>query len=446
MMTKPNIVFFFADQQRWDTIGAYGQELDVTPNLDKMASEGVLFTNAFSMQPVCGPARAALQTGTYPTDSGCFKNGIALPQEGKKLADYFNDAGYETGYIGKWHLASNHSPRPGEEAFSHRTTAVPERLRGGYKDHWLAADVLEFTSHGYGGYMFDSDNKPVVWDLNTYRPDFMTDKALEYLDGRDSEDPFFLFISYIEPHHQNDNDRYEGPRGSKKKWKDYVVPGDLVDTEGDWRENYPDYLGCCNSLDYNLGRLRAKLEELGIADDTVIVYTADHGSHFKTRNGEYKRCCHAGCTHIPLIACGPGFNGGKVIDEMVSLMDMPTTLLHAGGIDVGDKMQGRPVQPLVDGSVDNWPDEVFIQISESQVGRCIRTKKWTYSVSAPGLRGGEVGSSDRYQEEFLYDLEKDPHERNNLIADDDYDNVKLELRETLLRRMVEAGEDRPEIT
>jgi len=336
MNKRPNIIFFFTDQQRWDTAGCYGQKLNVTPNLDKMAEKGVLFQNAFTCQPVCGPARACIQTGKYATQTGCYRNDIALPLNAKTIAHYFSEAGYEVGYIGKWHLAST-----GKE-FDFKTKPVPPERRGGYKDFWLAADVLEFTSHGYDGYMYDGRMNKV--EFKGYRADCITDFVLDYLKTRDGQKPFFLFISYLEPHHQNDRNRFEGPIGSKERFKDFEVPGDLVGTEGDWRENYPDYLGCCASLDYNLGRIIGQLKELGMAEDTVIFYTSDHGCHFKTRNREYKRSCHDSCIRIPMVAYGPGFKGGKVIDELVSLMDVPATLLACGGIVKAEALQGRPLQ------------------------------------------------------------------------------------------------------
>ncbi len=437
MSKKPNVVFFFSDQQRWDTLGCYGQKLDVTPNLDQMALEGVRFSQAYTCQPVCGPARACIQTGRYATQTGCYTNDIALPLEEKTLAHYFNEAGYQTAYVGKWHLASS------GEALNYQTTAIPPERRGGYKDWWMASDLLEFTSHGYDGYVYDKDMKKV--DFKGYRVDCITDFALEFLQKRDSEKPFFLFLSHIEPHHQNDRNRYEGPNGSSERFKDYEVPGDLVGTEGDWRENYPDYLGCCNSLDKNLGRIRAELERLGLAEDTIIVYTSDHGSHFRTRNGEYKRSCHDGCIHIPMIACGPGFEGGKTVDELVSLMDIPATLLACAGLEKPGTMAGRPLQALVDGTATAWPQEVFLQISESQVGRAIRTRKWKYSVCAKGKDGWSQSCSDTYQEDFLYDLELDPHERTNLVADPSHAPVRMELAEVLMRSMVEAGEEPPMI-
>jgi uncharacterized sulfatase len=433
----PNVLFFFTDQQRWDTCGCYGQALPVTPNLDRMAQEGVRFERAFTCQPVCGPARSCLQTGKWATEVGCFRNDIALPTTERTIAHSFSEAGYEVGYLGKWHLAST------GENHNFRKRAVPPERRGGYVDYWIASDVLEFTSHGYDGYMFDAEGNRRDW--KGYRVDGVTDFALDYLRTRDGKRPFFLFLSYIEPHHQNDHQCYEGPIGSKERWKDYEVPGDLVGTQGDWRENYPDYLGCCASLDHNLGRLREELARLGMADNTVILYTSDHGSHFCTRNGEYKRACHDGCLRVPMVACGPGFTGGKVIDDLVSLIDVPPTLLAAGGIETPSTMRGRPLQGLANGSATDWPREVFAQISESQVGRCLRTKRWKYSVSAPDRRGWRDMDSDAYVEEYLYDLDADPHERDNLVTDPALAAIRAELAETLVRRMAEAGERAPTI-
>jgi len=443
-MSTPNIIFIFSDQQRWDTVGCYGQELDLTPNLDRMAAEGVRFEHAFTCQPVCGPARACLQTGKWATETGCFRNGIALPLDEVTLAQLLSQRGYETGYIGKWHLASTHGM--GDADIDYRTKPVPPERRGGYVDHWVASDVLEFTSHSYDGHMFDRDGNQKDFPPGRYRVDAHTDWVLDYLRTRDGAKPFFLFVSYIEPHHQNDHNQYEGPHGSKERFADYSVPGDLVDTEGDWRENYPDYLGCINSLDENVGRIRDQLEQLGLAGDTLLIYTSDHGSHFRTRNGEYKRSCHEGCIRIPMLACGPGFEGGKTISDLVSLIDLPPTVLAAAGVKSPDTMGGRPLQQVLDGAPKDWPQEVFLQISESQVGRAIRTERWKYSVYAPDKSGGKDPASDHYVEQFLYDLDADPHERNNLVADPAYAQVRRQLAETLKRRMAEANETIPTIS
>ena len=130
-----NILFYFTDQQRWDTCGCFGQPLDITPRLDELAGQGVKFDNAFSPQPVCGPCRALFQTGRYPTETGCFRNNIMLPKGVKTLADYIEQAGYETAYIGKWHLASDGElEKP--PTIDHTVTAIPRELRGGYSGFW----------------------------------------------------------------------------------------------------------------------------------------------------------------------------------------------------------------------------------------------------------------------------------------------------------------------
>jgi len=439
---KPNILFVFSDQQRWDTVDCYGQPLfpGLTPNLDRMARDGVRFEHAFTCQPVCGPARACLQTGKWATETGCFKNDIGLPLDERTIARWLSEAGYETGYIGKWHLAST-----GPKKIDYRTQPIPPEYRGGYKDFWLASDVLEFTSHGYDGHMFDGDMNKVEFPKDRYRADCVTDFALDYLRRRDRKRPFFLFLSYIEPHQQNDHGHFEGPHGSKERFGNYRVPGDLAGAKGDWEQELPDYLGCCASLDANLGRIRAELKRRGLADNTLVIYTSDHACHFRTRNGEYKRACHDNSIRVPMILYGLGFEGGKVVRELVSLIDLPPTLMAAAGIAVPPTMRGHALQPLVSGAATNWPDEVFLQISESQVGRAIRTRKWKYSVRAESKAGGKDMSSDEYTEDFLYDLEADPNERNNLVSESKYAEVRAELAKTLKRRMVMAGEKAPVI-
>ena len=432
-MNHPNILFLFSDQQRWDTLGCYNPAMDFTPHLDRLAAEGARFEHAFTCQPVCGPARSCLQTGLYATQTGCYRNGIPLRPTAPTLADHFHENGYETAYIGKWHLACT-----GDQP-------VPPELRGGYRDYWLAADTLEFTSTGLeGGYMFDTQNRKV--EFGGYRVDRQTGFVLDYLYNRESDRPFFLFVSWLEPHHQNAAKHYQGPPGSKERFRDYPIPEDLRALGGgDWAREYPDYLGCCASLDANVGRIVQALKELGEYENTLIVYTSDHGSHFKTRNGEYKRACHESCVRVPMLLRGPGFSGGQIIDKMASLIDLPVTLLHAAVIDAPTGWQGNALQRLTAGDRESWPQEAFIQVSETQVGRALRTAKWKYSVRAPGRNGWLHSSAKVYREDFLYDLENDPHELRNLVRDSAYGEVRAGLRGRLIERMVAAGEKEPVI-
>ena len=437
-MNRPNIVFYLTDQQRWDTLGCYGQRLDITPNLDRIASEGTRFEHAFTNMPVCGPARACLQTGRWATQTGCFRNDIELPQNVPTLAGALNAAGYKTAYVGKWHLASNQ-----DKGINNRTGPIPRELRGGYSDYWMAADALEYTSHGYNGYMFDKEDRRV--DFTGCRVDCVNAFAVDYIHAQDGKQPFFLFVSQLDPHHQNDRDRYEGPDGSKRRFADYDPPGDLAGQAGNWRENYPDYLGQCARIDENVGRLEDALRDSGLWENTVFIYTSDHGSHFRTRNSEYKRSCHDACTHIPLIIRGPGFMGGGTVRELVSLIDLPATILDIAGTPAPEGFNGHSVVPLAAGNAPEWENAVFMQISESQVGRAVRTPKWKYSVRAPGRDGWKEASSDIYEEDFLYDLESDPNELDNLVSDAAYAEVREEMKALLLRKMEEAGEAKPVI-
>lgn len=430
-MKRKNIIFYFSDQQRWDTVNE-----ELTPNLCELASEGVNFENNFTCQPVCGPARACLQTGLYATQCGCYCNAISLPNDIIPLAHYFNESGYETAYIGKWHLASDRIL-----GTNYEKKAVPKEKQGEYQ-YWRAADVLEFTSHGYDGYIFDGDGNQL--NFKGYRADCINDYALEFLDNRNDDKPFFMFISQLEPHHQNDHHCYEGFKETVGNYKDYPIPDDLSFLKGDYREMYPDYLSAINRLDYNVGRLVSKLKELGIYDDTIIIYTSDHGSHFKTRNAEYKRSCHESSTHTPLIIKGGGFEGGKTEKRLSSLIDIPPTLLSLAGIPIPESYMGVDLTAQID-NPENKRDCVFIQISEASNSRAIRTDRFKYSVRDCAPSGYIHHSSKVYWEDYLYDLKKDPNETHNLVKDSRYRHVRQELKYLLLKQMELAGEEAPVI-
>jgi arylsulfatase A-like enzyme len=424
---RPNVVVFFTDQQRWDTTGVHGCPLNLTPNFDRMARRGTDLHYSFTCQPVCGPARSCLQTGMYATNTGVYRNGIPLKQHAVTLAKCFHEGGYATGYIGKWHLA-------GQEP-------VPAAERGGYQS-WLASNLLEFTSDAYDSVLFDEENKPRR--LPGYRVDALTDAAIRYIDSHQLE-PFFLFISYLEPHHQNHIDDYPPPDGYRGKYTGRWTPPDLQALGGSSAQHLGGYFGMVKRLDEALGRLHDALKSLGLGEDTIVLYTTDHGNHFKTRNNEYKRSCHESSVRLPTAITGPGFDGKGRVSELISLVDFPPTLLDAAGLHVPPTMEGRSILPLLNGQSEGWPAEVFIQISESQVGRAIRTSRWKYGVDAPGKDGNRDSGSDSYVEQYLYDLDSDPYELQNLVEVDAYRAVADELRERLIARMVAAGEAAPMI-
>ncbi|TDF99877.1 DUF4976 domain-containing protein [Paenibacillus piri] len=422
MADQLNVIVFFTDQQRWDTTGVHGNPLGLTPHFDRMARNGTHLYNTFTCQPVCGPARSCLQTGLYATASGCYRNSIPLPRQTRTLAHYFKDAGYTTGYIGKWHLAG-HEP-------------VPQEERGGYEE-WLAANLLEFSSDAYDTVLYDNDNREVK--LPGYRVDAQTDAAIRYIDQHQAE-PFFLFLSYLEPHHQNHTDNYPTPDGYEEMYAGRWTPPDLQALGGTSPQHLGGYYGMVKRLDEALGRLLDTLKSLRLQERTLVLFTSDHGCHFKTRNGEYKRSCHESSIRIPAALLGPGRLNGGQIRQLVSLIDLPPTLLDAAGIPVPELMQGRSVMPLIRREKMEWPSDVFVQISESQVARAIRTERWKYSVHAPDRDGWADAGSDRYEEQCLYDLAADPYELTNLAGMDSYRSVSDDLRERLMKRMSEAGE------
>jgi uncharacterized sulfatase len=411
-MSQPNVVVVLSDQQRPDSCGVFGQGLPVTPRLDALAADGLAFDEAFTVQPVCGPSRAAIQTGLYPTTTGCWRNGIALPSSTGTLADRMAALGYQTGYIGKWHLASNRGRNlpPDRPAARFERRPVPPERRGGYRDAWVAADALEHTSGPTSGHVYDETGERV--DLHGYRVDALTDLAIDRLDRFASDRPFFLFVSFLEPHHQNNRFRTIGPHGWADRFRHFDRPGDLPAWWGDWRWNYAEYLACCASIDANLGRIVDHLDHSDRLDDTVIVFTSDHGSHFRTRNLEYKRSPHDASIRIPLVIAGPGFRGGLHRRDLATNLDLlPTIVTAAGGDDPG--LDGRPLQTDA-----RAPDDVLVQISESQIGRALRTHTHTFAASAARrnpFAGHLRPAADHYVGTHLYDNVSDPHQAHNLI-------------------------------
>ncbi len=427
MKRRPNVIVFFTDQQRWDTTGVHGNPVDLTPNFDRMAREGTHLSNAFTCQPVCLPARASLQTGKYASQVACMTNGHALSPDHRTLAHHFNAAGYRTGYIGKWHLV-------------HGDSAVAKEHRGGY-EYWLGANILEFCSDAYDCVMFDGDNRPVK--LPGYRVDAQTDAAIRFIAER-KDGPFFLFCSYLEPHFQNSRDDYPAPTGYAEKYLDPWTPPDLRALVGTAPQHLPGYYGMVKRLDEALGRMFDALRSLDLLDDTIVLFTSDHGCHFKTRNSEYKRSAHESSIRIPAAMTGPGFFSGGCRRELVSLVDFTPTLLDACGISVPADMAGRSLVPLIQGRCSDWPEEVFVQISESHVGRAVRTHRWKYSVrAAEGHARLPDCSADRYVEDCLYDLMADPYELNNLAGLTSHARVAEIMRGRLLKRMAMAGEAQP---
>ena len=242
-----------------------------------------------------------------------------------------------------------------------RNGPVPPAGRGGFLDVWEAANALELTSHAYEGDVWDADGKPIHFS-GQYRSDFTTERAQRFL--RSVKSPFFLTLSYLEVHHQNDSDTFEPPKEYKGKYPNPFIPGDLRPLPGTWPSQWSDYLGCVAKMDETVGTIRRTLAETGLARNTILVFVSDHACHFKTRNAEYKRTPHESSIHIPLIIEGPGFNRGMQVSQLVSQVDLMPTLLEAAGLPIPSTVQGHSFLPLLDRRVDGWRDEVYFEMTE----------------------------------------------------------------------------------
>ncbi len=447
---RPNIVIIIADQFRWDCVGGYGlNSMGLTPNLDAMARRGTLFRQQIVNQPVCAPSRANLFTGQYQNRHGVWHNGLGLAPGAVTLATELRKAGYSANYIGKWHLARPTATGPAPEG------PVPTNQRGGFDDLWQGSNELEKTSHPYEGDLYDNDGKPIHFS-GVYRVDFISQLAVRFI-RQASHQPFLLVVSQLEPHFQNDCNCFVAPNGYADRYVNPFVPRDLKFFPGDWQKQLPDYYGCCASIDDCVGSILGALREAGKEENTIVAMLSDHGCHFRTRNTEYKRSPHESSIHVPLVVQGPGFNRAMSISELTSHVDFAPTLLEAAGVAVPSSMQGRSFLPLLDRKVEGWPNEVYVQISESETARALRTPEWTYAVvdTRPGRRS--AAASDQYDEYQMYNLADDPSQILNLAGRQD--NPKLihydgslsmkdaaeHLRERLLVRMEEAGEPRAEI-
>jgi arylsulfatase A-like enzyme len=435
---KPNIILYLADQFRWDFVGANRLNTSTqTPNIDALAAHGKNFTHTVTNQPVCSPSRSVIFTSRYATETGVWHNGLELDKTLPTLAGELRKAGYTSNLIGKWHLALGNAAQGGSPG------PVKAEDRGGFLDLWEGANSIENTSHPYEGTIWDRDNNPITYK-DQYRVDFLTGRAERFLRQK-QEKPFFLFISQLEPHQQNDMHQPIAPKGAAARYVNSNVPEDLRALPGTWQAQLPDYYGCIEAIDNSVGRVRKILEEEKLADNTIFVFLSDHGCHFMTRNQEYKRSTHKSSIRVPLIIDGPGFRGAQQIPELVGLIDVAPTLLKAAGVPVPSAWKGRSILPLINDpdARAQWPNQQLIQISESMTGRAIHTPDWTYCVA--DTSGGKEIAAKTYTEYQFYDQRADPNELVNLAGRQEYRAKATELREQLKKLLATAGEGEPEI-
>lgn len=436
---RPNILMICSDQFRADFVGAMNQNPSTrTEALDAMARRGVMCRNAVCNQPLCSPSRASFLTSRYATETGVWKLDIELDHSIPTIADVLNENGYSTHFVGKWHLSETHKAN-GDRNLG---WIPPGPSRGGFQT-WEGANVTEIVSHPYEGNYWDNEGN----DLNfhdIYRVDFTADRAIKIIQ-QPHDKPWFMFLSQLEPHQQNDVDQFVAPNGYAEKFKNPYVPEDLRNLPGNWQDHLPGYYGCVERISESVGRVLQAIEAQKELDNTIVVFFSDHGCHFRTRIGEYKRSPHEASLHVPFIFQGPGFDHATEIRQQVTLLDMVPTLLDAAGIKPPQSMRGRSILPLLrDPEVrKKWDDEpAYIQISASMCARAIRTPEWCYCVYDPEVPGNKGSHSTTYTEWALYSLTGDPAEQHNLIGrpEPEYKQAAAKLREILKQQIIAAGE------
>jgi arylsulfatase A-like enzyme len=411
-LRRPNVVFVFADQMRAHAMGCMGNRQVITPHLDRLAKEGLLLTNAISAQPVCSPFRAQLLTGRYGHSTGVIHNDIRLPDGEVLLPELMKKQGYTTGYIGKWHLSGN------------RDNPVDARSRRGW-DFWAVRNCSH--QHARPAYWLNDAKEPIR--VPGWEPEVQTELALEFI-KKNKRSPFCLFLSFGPPHNP-----YKAPRKYLELYKDKTL------TE---RPNVPDkdterlrqYYAMCTSLDACMGRIRVALDQAGIADDTILVFSSDHGDMLGSQGHRLKQRPWEESINIPfIIRYARKITKGKCRDWIVSSVDFMPTLLGLCELTIPAQVQGRDYSSTFMGKSKEERDAAFLFNVHRGGGpgtdwRGIRSKAWIYAYHVSG-------------DWVMYDLKNDPYQLKNLVDNPKFAAKKRELRMRLESMRKKLGESLP---
>lgn len=475
---QPNIILMLTDQHRLSALGCYGDTPCQTPNLDKLASEGIRFETAYTVCPVCSPARATVMTGLYPHAHGICCNIHNLGSSIHELTDReellsrrLQSVGYQCGYTGKWHLGTDqtevfHGPNkpslPKDVGFIGHN--LPGHGNGGFdypeyknylESHNLTHEVEVMNKIpgkrvlSYGGIL----SGPVESTV----PYFLADKTISLVDEfAMSDSPFFVWHNFWGPH----SPRY-APKEFYDIYRDMEIPewpNYRWDAKGinrphqvkvnpyadqltwdDWAEAVRYYYAFTSLIDQQIGRIINHLETTGLLENTIIIFAADHGETLGSHGGLMdKGWHHFEETHrIPFIVRLPeqyntkGVQPGKVLSQWVSLVDLyPTILDMAGTTQNKNDIHGRSLLPILEGHLTQWRDTIFIEFNgvNSLATTMVTVRKANIKY------GWNCSNWDE-----LYDLEQDPHEMNNLISVPAYSGRLQEMREVLEDWMKQTG-------
>jgi arylsulfatase A-like enzyme len=450
---KPNVLFIFDDQLRADVCGVYGGNNITTPNIDRLAGQGVVFANSVSSCPLCTPYRGMLQTGRYPTHSGLIMNFVEANagQNPHCLADVFAAAGYATGFIGKWHLSSgwrheeglynsNQAAVDAYQAKNPETEYVPPGPgRLGYQ-HWQA---YNFHTSFNNYFHYEDEAKKIYSDR--YETDTQIDQAIAYMEKcRASGQTFFLSVAPHPPHPPFDPGFI--PAGYLEQTPETIQWSPNVPTANNPRTvmEMRYYLAMAKNMDDNLGRLMAYLETSGLAADTIVVFTADHGEMHGSHGRVNKMVPYAEAMNLPLIVRWPKrIVAGSRTDALQTPMDHLPTLCGLAGLGIPKEVDGTDLSQAIlgkgggnsgDGREDvligsytsNWD---FLQTgTDWPEWRGVKTKQYTY---CKWLAGSEE----------LYDNLADPYQLKNLAADGTEPEVLGRLRARMKDLLAAAHDD-----
>jgi len=418
---RPNLVFVFADQWRAQATGYTGNKDVKTPNLDRLFKESINFSNAVSGCPVCSPYRASLMTGQYWLTHGVFHNDKSLNPDAVTIGKVYHRAGYETGYIGKWHI-DGHG----------RSSFIPKERRQGFK-FWR---VCECT-HNYNHSLYYGDT-PEKQYWAGYDAIAQTREAQRYI--RDHVKlPFVLFMSWGPPHAPYKT----APEKYRKMFADlskiFLRPNVPEHLREKALEELAGYYAHIAALDDCVGELPETLKECGIEENTIFVFTSDHGDMLHSHGQTKKQKPWEESVRIPFLLRYPAVHGksGRIIDMPINTPDIMPTLLGLSGIAVPESVEGRDFSGVIKGTQPPDNDAALImcpvpfhQWNYQRGGReyrGVRTRRYTYvrDLKGPWL---------------LYDNQADPYQLKNLCNEPTYTEVRQELEKMLSRKLKERND------
>ncbi len=430
---RPNLLYVFSDEHRG--VSMPGQQFNeaYTPNLERFASQGMTFTNCTSNYPVCSPYRAILMSGRWPYQTGIIDNAIQLSPNEVSLGETFRRAGYRTGYIGKWHLS------PGDEG----GVFIPKGPnRMGFEDWHVWAHT---NQHYDTSFTFNPDTGEKIQPKG-YNATLMTNQGIDFIERHRSE-PWMLMISWNPPH---PNYRDAPPDQTKRydadalKFRPNVGLGSGPNPQitERLRENFQGYYGHISAVDAEFGRLMKKLDETGQADNTIVVYSADHGDMMGSHGYGGKRLPWEESCRVPFLLRCPGVAApGSKASGLFSAVDIYPTMCGIAGVPVPGHCVGRDLSAAVRGQDAGFPESSFlmhIQKTHASGGernpaplfRGVRTATHTYAIAWNG----------RW---CLYDNREDPYQVHNLIEDAGRAKLRSELDGVVLDWLKKAHDPFP---